>query len=159
MEFENGDFVISTNPARLDLDFLCRALNATYWAQGRPPEVIRASVRNSLCFGLYQRGTNEQIGFARAVTDQATFSWICDVLIDGKFRGKGLGKWLMACVVSHPCIKNATSLLATRDAHGLYEKFGYQRCEGMRRPRDGAAPAPAAGRISGDGATADQGIR
>jgi GNAT superfamily N-acetyltransferase len=143
MEFENGEFLVSTDRERLDLDYLCRALNATYWAQGRPPEVIRTSVRNSLCFGLYRKGAREQIGFARVVTDQATFSWVCDVLIDERFRGKGLGKWLMACVVSHPNVRNTTSLLGTRDAHGLYEKFGYQRSEGMRRPRDGATPGPA----------------
>jgi GNAT superfamily N-acetyltransferase len=145
MEFNQGEFLISTDPERLDLDYLCHALNGTYWAHGRPPEVIRASVRNSLCFGVYRIGTNEQIGFARVVTDQATFSWVCDVLIDERFRGKGLGKWLMSCVVSHPIVKNTTSLLATRDAHGLYEKFGYKRSKSMRRPRDGAPPAgPAA---------------
>lgn len=146
MDFEHGEFLISTDPARLDLDYLCRALNATYWAQGRPPEVIRASVRNSLCFGVYRKATQEQVGFARVVTDQATFSWVCDVLIDERCRGQGLGKWLVACVVAHPWVKNTTSLLGTRDAHGLYEKFGYQRSEGMRRPRDGAAPVPAVNR-------------
>jgi GNAT superfamily N-acetyltransferase len=143
MNIENAEFLISTDPERLDLNFLCRSLNATYWAQGRPHEVIRASVRNSLCFGVYQKETTEQIGFARVVTDQVTFSWVCDVLIDERYRGRGLGKWLMACVVSHPHVKNTTSLLATRDAHGLYEKFGYQRSEGMRRPRDGVGQGQA----------------
>ena len=138
MDFENADYVISTDPARLDLAFLCRSLNATYWAQDRPRQVIEESLRHSLCFGLYLKATNAQVGFARVVTDQATFSWVCDVLIDERYRGRGLGKWLMSCVVSHPHVKDTSSLLGTRDAHGLYEKFGYLRSEGMRRPRDGA---------------------
>jgi len=138
MEFENADYVISTDPARVDLAFLCRSLNATYWAQNRPRQVIEASLRHSLCFGLYLKTTNAQVGFARVVTDQATFSWVCDVLIDERYRGRGLGKWLMSCVVSHPHVKNTSSLLGTRDAHDLYEKFGYRRSESMRRPRDGA---------------------
>jgi GNAT superfamily N-acetyltransferase len=138
MDFENADYVISTDSARLDLAFLCRSLNATYWAQDRPRQVIEESLRHSLCFGLYRKATGEQVGFARVVTDQATVSWVCDVLIDERYRGHGLGKWLVACVVSHPYVKNTTSLLGTKDAHGLYEKFGYQRSEGMRRPRDGA---------------------
>jgi GNAT superfamily N-acetyltransferase len=136
MEHENAEYLISTDPARLDLAFLCRALNATYWAGDRPRGVIEASVRNSICFGLYRKTTGEQVGFARVVTDQATFSWVCDVVIDESHRGQGLGKWLMSCVVAHPCVKNTNSLLGTRDAHGLYEKFGYRRSSGMRRPSD-----------------------
>ena len=91
MDFENADYVISTDPARLDLAFLCRSLNASYWAQDRPRQVIEESLRHSLCFGLYRKTTGEQVGFARVVTDQATVSWVCDVLIDERFRGQGLG--------------------------------------------------------------------
>ena len=139
MDFEDDEFLISTDPARLDLDYICRSLHATYWAHHRPPEVIRTSIRNSLCFGVYQKATKAQIGFARVVTDHVTFSWVCDVMIDERYRGRGLGKWLMACVVSHPDVKNTSSHLGTRDAHGLYEKFGYRRAKEMRRPGDGAA--------------------
>jgi GNAT superfamily N-acetyltransferase len=138
MDAENAEYLISTDPQRLDLSFLCRSLNATYWAHGRSPEVIQESIRHSLCFGLYRKDTDEQVGFARVVTDQATFSWVCDVLIDEKYRGRGLGKWLMSCVVDHPNVKNTNSLLGTRDAHGLYERYGYRRWNSMRRPRDGA---------------------
>jgi len=152
MDFENADYVISTDPARLDLAFLCRTLNTTYWAHDRPRPVIEESLRHSLCFGLYRKVTSEQVGFARVVTDQSTVSWVCDVVIDERFRGQGLGKWLVACVISHPHVRGTTSLLGTRDAHGLYEKFGYQRSSGMRRRRDGAgsqgagtaAPGPTA---------------
>ena len=138
MDAENAEYLISTDPQRLDRAFLFRSLNATYWAHGRSPEVIQESIRHSLCFGLYRKDTDEQVGFARVVTDQATFSWVCDVLIDEKYRGRGLGKWLMSCVVDHPNVKNTNSLLGTRDAHGLYERYGYRRCNSMRRPRDGA---------------------
>jgi len=151
MDVENADYLVSTDPRRLDVAFLCRSLNATYWAHGRSREVIEESIRHSLCFGLYRKETDEQIGFARVVTDQATFSWVCDVLIDERHRGRGLGKWLMSCVVAHPFVKNTTSMLGTRDAHGLYERYGYRRSKGMRRPRDEPAPEqshPASGVVS-----------
>ena len=138
MTLEREGFFISTDSSLLDLDFICHGLKASYWAGDRPREVIEESIRNSLCFGVYEKESNRQVGFARVVTDQATFSWVCDVLIDERYRGRGLGKWLMSCVVSHPHVKDTSSLLGTRDAHGLYEKFGYRRSEGMRRPRDGA---------------------
>jgi len=138
MDIEQTDYLISTDPARLDLAFLCRTLAATYWAHDRPRQVVEESLRHSLCFGVYRKATGEQVGFARVVTDQATFSWVCDVVIDERYRRQGLGKWLMACVVSHPHVRHTTSLLGTKDAHGLYERYGYRRSEGMRRPRDGA---------------------
>jgi GNAT superfamily N-acetyltransferase len=138
MNVENDGYLISTDSERLDLAFLRRSLNATYWAHGRSQDVIEKSIRHSLCFGLYRKDTNEQIGFARVVTDQATFSWVCDVVVDDRYRGRGLGKWLMSCVVAHPQVKNTTSMLVTRDAHGLYERYGYRRHRSMRRPRDEA---------------------
>jgi GNAT superfamily N-acetyltransferase len=137
MQTEREAYMISTEFDRLDLDFICRSLNATYWAAQRTREVIVASLRNSLCFGLYRKEPGEQIGFCRVVTDRATFSWLCDVMVDERYRGHGLGKWLVEFALSHPAVQGTTFYLGTRDAHGLYEKYGFKRSELMRRPRPG----------------------
>jgi GNAT superfamily N-acetyltransferase len=120
-----GDFLISTDPSLLDLplihDFLA---NRSYWATGRPLELVCRSLENSLCFGLYKR--KRQIGFARVVTDRATFAWICDVFVLEEYRGGGLSKWLIGCLMSHPDLQGLRRiLLGTRDAHGLYKRFGF----------------------------------
>jgi GNAT superfamily N-acetyltransferase len=120
-----GDWLISTDPALLDVpmihDFLA---NRSYWATGRPLEVVRRSLDNSLCFGLYEQG--RQVGFARVVTDRATFAWLCDVFVREEFRGRGLAKWLIGCVMAHPALHGLRRvLLGTRDAHGLYERYGF----------------------------------
>ena len=133
MHVERDGFIISTKSELLDLDFICRALNSTYWAKNRPRAVIEEAIRNSLCFGVYEKASGRQVGFARVVTDQVTFSWLCDVLIDGPYQKRGLGKWLMSCVTNHPQVANTMSLLGTLDAHGLYEKFGFARSEQMKR--------------------------
>lgn len=133
MNIERDGFLVSTDPQRLDIGFICRKLNRTYWAAHRTQATVEASIKNSLCFGVYRKEPFAQIGFARVVTDQATFSWICDVFIEEGSRGKGLGKWLMACVTEHPVVQATTSVLGTRDAHGLYEKYGFARSEMMRR--------------------------
>jgi GNAT superfamily N-acetyltransferase len=121
-----GDFLISTDPALLDVplihDFLA---NRSYWAAGRPLEVVRRGLGNSLCFGLYERG--RQAGLARVVTDRATFAWLCDVFVLEAYRGRGLSKWLIECVMSHPALRGLRRvLLGTRDAHGLYERYGFR---------------------------------
>ena len=95
-------YLISTAPALLNLDFVCAALAQSYWAQKRTRPAIEESIRNSLCFGLYEKKSKRQVGFARIVTDSATVSWLCDVFVDEGERGKGLGKLLMAHVVAHP---------------------------------------------------------
>jgi GNAT superfamily N-acetyltransferase len=149
---EREGFFISTEPGLLDLDFICHGLKASYWAGDRPREVIEESIRNSLCFGVYEKESNRQVGFARVVTDRATFSWICDVFIDEEHRKHGLGKWLMSCVTEHPNVAKSNSLLGTRDAHGLYEKFGYVRSELMRRSaKKDASGGPASGSPCGNG--------
>jgi GNAT superfamily N-acetyltransferase len=131
----NATYLVSTAPGRLDLDFVCNALAGTYWARSRQRAVIRKSLRNSLCFGVYERRGGRQVGFARVVTDRATFCWICDVVVAEGERGKGIGKLLMAAVSGHPVVGRMLNILATRDAHGLYEKFGFAREEMMtRRP-------------------------
>ena len=123
VEHRRQEYLVSTDKARLDIaavqDFLN---NGTYWARNRSLETITKSVENSLCFGLY-RG-DEQVGFARVVTDYATFAWLCDVIILEAHRGRGLGKWLIQCVVDHPSLQHMLFLLATRDAQDLYTKYG-----------------------------------
>lgn len=128
-------FEISTDSARVDIDFVCRVLGSSYWAEGRPRHVIEESIKHSLCFGIFDSSTGKQAGFARVVTDKVTFSWICDVIIDTGVRGRGLGKFLMSEIVAHPDVRETRSRLATKDAHGLYQKFGYEHEELMlRRP-------------------------
>ncbi len=124
LEWSQGEYVISTDPARLDVDAVLRFLATSYWASERRPEVIRRSLEHSLTFGVYHG--SKQIGMARVVTDYATFAWLCDVFIDPAYRGHGLGKWLMATIMSHPELQDLRQwLLATRDAHGLYRQVGF----------------------------------
>jgi GNAT superfamily N-acetyltransferase len=133
MEWKRDGFSISDDPERLDIGFIDGALQTSYWARGRSIDTIRQSIRNSLCFGVYEG--DRQIGFARVVTDQCTFSWVCDVIITPQYRGRGIGTWLMQCVVDHPQTKSTMQILGTKDAHSLYEKVGFVRREMMVRPR------------------------
>jgi GNAT superfamily N-acetyltransferase len=136
--WEKDGFAVSTDPALLDREFIVRALQSTYWANERSREDILRSLESpaSVNFGLYQNDGFRQIGFARVVTDRITFSWLCDVVVAEGWRGRKLGTWMIACVVSHPCVKYVRTTLGTRDAHGLYEKFGWVRHERMNRPPD-----------------------
>jgi N-acetylglutamate synthase-like GNAT family acetyltransferase len=115
---------ITTDLGRIDLDKLEQWLNVTYWAEGRPREVVERSVQNSLNFSAFIDG--EFIGFARVVTDSATFGWVCDVVVEEKVRGQGVGKQLMKAIIEHPDLKGIKRLLlATLDAHGLYSQYGF----------------------------------
>jgi GNAT superfamily N-acetyltransferase len=131
MEWHRGEYTISTDRARLDLAVVHRYISEeSYWGKGRSLEVVRRSVENSLPFGLY-RGA-EQAGFARVVTDYATFAWVADVFILEAHRGRGLSKWLMETIISHPDLQGFRRwVLATKDAHGLYRRFGFRE---LRRP-------------------------
>jgi GNAT superfamily N-acetyltransferase len=130
-EWQRDDYVISDDPARLDIAAIHRFLSTeTYWAEGRAIETVQRSVSNSLPFGLY-RGA-EQIGFARVVTDYATFAWVADVFVIDKFRGRGLAKWLMEVILAHPQLQGFRRwVLATKDAHELYRRFGFRE---LHRP-------------------------
>ncbi len=148
-EWTRGEHVISTDQRRIDLDVVHDFLaNRSYWAQRRSLETIRRSIENSVVFGVYAQdpaGTTRQIGLARVVTDYATFAWLCDVFILETARGNGLGKWLIECVVSHPELQNLRLwILGTRDAHGLYEKYGFKVVEepGRWMTRRAASTAP-----------------
>ena len=131
MNWQRDEYELTDDKTRLDLDAVCAWLNGTYWAAHRPREVIEQSLQHSVCFGLFHG--ERQIGFARAVTDRATFTWICDVVIAAEHRGRGLGKWMMECVLAHPELQTASQVLGTRDAHTLYERFGFQRTEYLKR--------------------------
>lgn len=124
IEYQRDPYIISTDSSRLNIPFIHEFLSTkTYWAQNRTLEVVRRSVENSLNFGVYNG--NEQVGFARVVTDYATFAWLCDVFIVAEQRKNGLGKWLVESIVQHPDLKPLRRLLlATRDAHELYRKYG-----------------------------------
>lgn len=125
MEIQKQTYLISDDPARLDLDAVCDLLSRAYWAQGRSREKIARSLEHSLVFGVYH--LERQIGLARVVTDYVTFAWLCDVIIDEAYRGQGLGKWLVGSVLEHPDLQGLRRwLLATRDAHGLYQQFGFK---------------------------------
>lgn len=119
-----GPITVDTDPARLDLAVVHGFLAESYWAKGIPLETVRRSIRNSLCFGLYE--AENQIGFARVVSDRATFAYLADVFVLESHRGRGLGKLLMGAVVAHPDLQGLRRwMLATRDAHGLYAQYGF----------------------------------
>ena len=124
-EWQRGEYTISTDSKRLDLpvihDFIS---NQSYWGRGRAIEVVQRAVDNSLNFGLYTQA--QQVGFARVVTDYSTFAWIADVFVLGEHRGRGLSKWLMEVILSHPQLLGFRRwVLATKDAHSLYARFGF----------------------------------
>ena len=123
MEWQREQYSISTDKAKLDVSMIHHYLYTTaYWAVGRPMKIVRKSIENSLCFGLYDG--EKQVGFARIVTDFATVGWMCDVFILPSYQGNGLGKWLVECIVEHPDVKSLRRiLLNTRDAHELYIKY------------------------------------
>jgi N-acetylglutamate synthase-like GNAT family acetyltransferase len=123
-EHRKGKFVISTDKERIDLGIVHGFLAESYWAKGIPREVVARSIENSLCFGVY--GYGKQVGFARVITDYATYAYIGDVFVLESYRGDGLGKWLMECIMRHPWLQGLRRWsLATMDAHGLYAKFGF----------------------------------
>jgi GNAT superfamily N-acetyltransferase len=119
-------FTLTTDPARLDLDVIHGFLNReSYWAAGIPKGMLERAVAGSLCFGVYD-GAGRQVAFARVVTDRATFAYLCDVFVLPSHRGRGLSKWMMECVVAHPDLQGLRRfVLVTRDAHRLYEQFGF----------------------------------
>jgi len=123
--FEREGYLISTDPAQFDLDAIHAYLVRAYWCEGIPRETMERAIANSLCFALLS-GT-AQIGFARVITDSATYAYLCDVYVLEEYRDKGLGKWLMECLMGHPALQGLRRFsLATRDAHGLYRQFGFR---------------------------------
>jgi GNAT superfamily N-acetyltransferase len=131
MKERKGEFEIDTDRQRLDVDAIHRFLaDESYWARSRTREQTETAIANSICFGLYTG--DRQIGFARVVSDKATFAYLGDVYVIEEFRGRDLGKWLMEVIVSHPDLQGLRRwVLATRDAHGLYEQYEFA---GLRFP-------------------------
>ena len=121
---ERDDFLVSTDPARLDVDAVHTFLTSSYWALGIPRAVVERAIAGSICFGLFHG--QRQIGFARVVTDRATFAYLADVYVLEEHRGRGLARWLIETVIAHPDLRGLRRfVLVTRDAHGLYEQFGF----------------------------------
>ncbi len=126
--WEQDGFLLSTENALLDRKAIYRYLSEeAYWSPGIPEALVNLSIDHSLCFGLYHQGDSlTQIGFARLVTDYATFAYLADVFVDKQWRGNGLSKWMMDVIMSHPATLGIRRMmLATQDAHGLYQQFGF----------------------------------
>jgi len=119
-----GEIVVITDRARLDLDVIHGFLTKCYWAKGIPRETVARSMEHSLCFGAFEGG--RQVGFARVISDRTTFAYVCDVFALESHRGRGVGKSLLAAIRSHPELQGLRRwTLSTRDAHGLYRQFGF----------------------------------
>ena len=126
MDWTRGAWTISTDPERLDREAIHAFLSNSYWAKGIPRAILDRSIENSLCFGLYEGP--RLVGFARVITDRATFAYLADVFVLESHRGRGLSKWLMEVILGHPDLQGMRRwTLATRNAHGLYEQFGFRR--------------------------------
>jgi len=137
IESRRGEFLISTDRARLDLDVIHGFLTNCYWAKGIPRDVVARSIEHSLCFGIYHElgsAPSLQVGFARVITDFATIAYLGDVFVIDAYRGRGLSKWMMECITQHPQLQGLRRwILLTRDAHGLYSDFGFTSLKAPER--------------------------
>lgn len=129
MEIIDNGFIYSDDKQKIDTIAIHHYLSTqSYWAQNIPLNIVQKSIENSLCFGIYQN--TKQIGFARWITDKATFAYLCDVYIEEVYRGQGLSKKLMSFMLFHPDLQDLRRyMLATKDAHGLYAQFGFKAIE------------------------------
>ncbi len=136
-----GEYAISTDPARLDLEMIHGYIYQSYWAAGRPREVMARALRHSLNFGLYHGEV--QVGLARVITDYAIYAHLCDVFILEDHRGAGLGKWLIEVVLAHPGLQGVRRwTLATRDAHALYARYGFTPLAAPNQQMERICPVP-----------------
>lgn len=133
MEWQQEDLIISTDKSRLNISYVHEYLsNESYWAAGIPIDIVEKSIKNSLCFGIYK--DKKQVGFARLITDEATFGYLADVFVDKDYRGQGLAKWLMKIIINLPFVSHLRGLmLATKDAHSLYQQFGFTPLDAPER--------------------------
>ena len=119
-----NEFTISTDKNKIDLDYVQRFLSQSYWSPGVEMQVVKKAMEGSLCFGVYDN--NKQVGYARVITDTATFAYLADVFIDENYRGRGLGKWLVQIILKHPDLQGLRRIiLTTKDAHKVYEQCGF----------------------------------
>jgi len=132
MDFHKDNYHISTSKEKLDIPFIHRFLSHSYWAENISFDIVKRSIDGSMSFGVYD--DKQQVGFARVITDYATFGYLADVFIDEHYRGRGLSKWLIQTIMEHPQLQGFRSWqLATRDAHGLYAAFGFKPLENPER--------------------------
>jgi GNAT superfamily N-acetyltransferase len=125
IELVRGEYVISTDRSRIDVAAVHAFLSQSYWSPGIPEEIVRRGIAGAICFGIYHGRT--QVGFARVITDQATYAYLADVYVLEAHRGRGLAKWLMEVIMSHPALQGLRRFaLSTRDAHALYRQFGFE---------------------------------
>lgn len=124
-EFSKDGFVLTADKTKLSIDTVCAFLSRSHWAANRKRSIVIKSIENSLCYGIFH--DTRQVAFARVVTDYCTYAYLCDVFVDEEYRGRGLSKWMMECIMSNPDLSELRRFtLATKDAHGLYEKFGFR---------------------------------
>lgn len=133
MEWQRENFIISTDKSKLNISYIHHFLaNESYWAAGVPLSIVKKSIKNSLCLGIYDG--EKQVGFARIITDEATFGYLADVFVDTAYRGRGLSKWLMEIISHLPFTKFLRNfMLGTKDAHKLYEQFGFTTLKAPER--------------------------
>jgi GNAT superfamily N-acetyltransferase len=138
-EQRRDEYTVTTDPARLDLDVIHGYLTHAYWCEGISRETVERSLQHSMCFGLF--AGQRQIGFARVISDRATFAYLCDVFVLEEWQGSGLGTWLMQCVMAHPDLQGLRRWhLVTRDAHPLYRKVGFTPLGHSERHMEGFKP-------------------
>ena len=130
MNWQKENFTISSQHERVDIDALHDMLRRAFWAKDRTREEVEKTVENSICFSLYN--SEEQIGFARVLTDRVAYAVILDMIIREDFRGRGLGKWLMRCIFEHPQITPLRQVLWTSDADQFYEKLGFRKMSNLK---------------------------
>ncbi len=124
IEATRGEFQLSSDRTKIKLDQVHAFLSQSYWSPGLPTETLNRAIAGSICLGVYWH--DQQVGFARVISDRATFAYLCDVYVLPDYRGKGLAKWMMESIVSHPSLQGLRRFsLVTRDAHGLYCQFGF----------------------------------
>jgi GNAT superfamily N-acetyltransferase len=125
IELTRGEYVVSTDRSRIDVAAVHAFLSRSYWSPGIPEDVVRRGITGAICFGLYHG--REQVGFARVITDRATYAYLADVYVLEAHRGRGLAKWMMEVIMSHPSLQGLRRFsLSTRDAHSLYRQFGFE---------------------------------
>jgi GNAT superfamily N-acetyltransferase len=125
VESVRGEYTVSTDRSRIDLGAVHAFLSQSYWSPGVPEAVVRRAIAGAICFGIYHG--SEQVGFARVITDQATYAYLSDVYVLESHRGRGLAKWMMSVIMAHPALQGLRRFsLSTRDAHALYKQFGFE---------------------------------
>jgi GNAT superfamily N-acetyltransferase len=138
-EWRRDDFLISTDQKLLDIAMIHKFLSDSYWAKGIPRDIVEQSIQNSLAFGLFKDAV--QIGFARVITDYATYAYLADVFVLDNYRGQGLGVWLMEKIMAHPQLQGLRRWsLLTKDAHWLYEKVGFKSISAPERYMEKTVP-------------------